>query len=185
MPDVAQLGLRARFVDGSHAHEHLLDLRERFHTKIAMHADDLDLVNTPTVEKVMENCRYHSPILNLVFLIINGKLNKIVKKTLDDFESFKPDIILEDGFDLTPYGFSAKVIHIPGHTKGSIGILTEDGSLLAGDIFANVKKPAIAPNACSFQTLKSSVNKIKAMPVKTIYPGHGSPFDAAELSGIL
>lgn len=160
-------------------------LREKFHTKIAMHGDDVYLVDCPSIDNLLENCHYHSLVFKLMSPIMNNTIKKLSQKTLDDFENFKPDIILEDGFDLSPYGFEAKVIHIPGHTKGSIGILAEEGNLLAGDIFANVKKPAIAPNACSFQTLRSSVNKIKAMPVKTIYPGHGSPFDATELSGIL
>jgi len=42
------------------------------------------------------------------------------------FDKFMPDIYLTDGPEpeKNEYGFDAKVVHIPGHTKGSIGILT-------------------------------------------------------------
>jgi glyoxylase-like metal-dependent hydrolase (beta-lactamase superfamily II) len=43
----------------------------------------------------------------------------------DEFERFYLDILLEEGYDLSPYGFGAKVIYVPGHTKGSIAIHTK------------------------------------------------------------
>jgi hypothetical protein len=89
--------------------------------------------------------------------------------------------LLDDGFDLSPYGFEAKVVHTPGHTKGSISILTAQGDLIAGDTFANINKPAIAPNAYDFKELRSSIKRLKTMNIKTIYPGHGNPFNAAAL----
>jgi glyoxylase-like metal-dependent hydrolase (beta-lactamase superfamily II) len=41
------------------------------------------------------------------------------------FEKFKPDLYLTDGQNMNAYGLDAQILHIPGHTKGSIGILTE------------------------------------------------------------
>lgn len=160
-------------------------IREKYNTKIAMHPDDLDLIDHPSMEKIMENCRYHSPVNKLVFQIMKSPIRKISKKILDDFESFKPDILIDDGFDLFPYGFDAKVIHDPGHTKGSISILTEHGDLIAGDTFANTGKPVIAPNAWSFKVLGNSIKKLKPLNIKTVYPGHGEPFDANKLNGLL
>ena len=46
----------------------------------------------------------------------------------------------------------------------------------AGDTLANIKKPDIAMNALNFKTLRSSVEKIKGLPIATVYPGHGKPF---------
>ena len=147
-----------------------------------MHPDDLDLVDCPNVDSVLSNCRYRSLGYQLAFLAMKSLLKKIIVKTLADFESFKPDILVDEGFDLSPYGFEATVVHIPGHTKGSIGILTANGDLIAGDIFANTDRPAIAPNAYGYKALRSSVEKLKTMKIKTIYPGHGSPFDADALA---
>ena len=39
-------------------------------------------------------------------------------------DRFKPDCHIEEGNDLAAYGFHARVLHLPGHSKGSIGILT-------------------------------------------------------------
>lgn len=157
-------------------------IRTKYHTKIAMHAADSHLVDCPTIENVFENCHYHSSAYKFVFLIMKSAIRRIVKKTLDDFESFKPDLTIDEGFDFSPYGFDAKVIVIPGHTKGSIGILTDEGDLIAGDAFANMNKPTIAPNAYDFKVLNNSIKNLKNKNIKTVYPGHGKPFDAAECS---
>ena len=49
-------------------------------------------------------------------------------------ERFTPDLYIEDGDDLSEYGFDAIILYIPGHSKGSIGILTADGDLICGEI---------------------------------------------------
>ncbi len=56
-------------------------------------------------------------------------------------ERFNPDLLVEDGFDLSKYGIQAKVLSIPGHSLGSIGILTREGDLFCGDLF---RKPGQA-----------------------------------------
>ena len=48
-----------------------------------------------------------------------------------------------EGDDLSGYGFEAKVLHLPGHSKGSIGLLAADGSLFSGDLLENRGKPGI------------------------------------------
>lgn len=159
-------------------------IRKKYNTKIAMHTNDLDLVDHPNIEKLLENCHYHSPVYKLVFWVMKNLIRKIIIKTLDDFESFKPDILVDEGLNLSPYGFEATVVHTPGHTKGSIGILTEHGDLIAGDTFVNTDKPAIAPNAYDFKVLRSSVKRLKTMNIKTVYPGHGNPFDVDALGRI-
>jgi glyoxylase-like metal-dependent hydrolase (beta-lactamase superfamily II) len=58
-------------------------------------------------------------------------------------ERFTPDILLDDGYDLSHHGLEAKVISVPGYPKGSIGILTANGELFCGDLFENTKGPAL------------------------------------------
>lgn len=151
-------------------------LREKYHTRIAMHKDDISLINNPSVEVLMENCRYRSLGYRILSFFIKGLLKKIIIKTKDDFESFQPDELIDESFDLSNYGLEADIIHLPGHTRGSIGILTKRGDFIAGDIFANNGKPVIAPNAMDFKQLKGSIEKLKTLDIKTIYPGHGEPF---------
>lgn len=35
----------------------------------------------------------------------------------------QPDVLLEDGFDLTPFGVHGSVLHTPGHTAGSVTVV--------------------------------------------------------------
>ena len=156
-------------------------LREKYQTKIAMHEKDVELVENISLDKMMESFQYRSLILKIVFHLMKKPIRRITAKTVKDFVEFKPDVILHDGDDLTNYGFAGKVIHMPGHTPGSIGVLTETGELIAGDVFANVKNPTLAPNGADFKQLKNSVNKLKLMNITTVYPGHGNPFPAKDL----
>jgi len=89
---------------------------------------------------------------------------------------FKPDILLADGQDLREYGFGAKIIHLPGHTKGSTRILASEGVLFAGDTLANRKKPGSAEIIGNSQELENSLARIKNLNIRTVYPGHGKPF---------
>ena len=43
---------------------------------------------------------------------------------LGGFEAFEPDALLEDEESLAEYGLDATILSLPGHTPGSIGVLT-------------------------------------------------------------
>jgi glyoxylase-like metal-dependent hydrolase (beta-lactamase superfamily II) len=95
-------------------------------------------------------------------------------------DRFKADIIIYDGFDLSNYGFAAKVLHIPGHSKGSIGILTSGGDLFCGDLLENTDKPGLNSIMDDLQTANSSLEKLGGNNINTVYPGHGKPFPMDE-----
>ena len=96
------------------------------------------------------------------------------------YDSFRPDIILEDGHDLYEYGFDARVVHLPGHSKGSIGVLTSGGDLFCGDLLVNTDKPAKNTLIDDPAELDASVEKLKTLEIKTVYPGHGKPFQMVQ-----
>ena len=96
-------------------------------------------------------------------------------------EAFEPDIILSDGQDFDNIGLNAKVIHIPGHSMGSIGILTADGDFFSGDTINNRKKPTIADIVENETALAVSIEKIKTLNIKNVFPGHGKPFSRSEM----
>jgi glyoxylase-like metal-dependent hydrolase (beta-lactamase superfamily II) len=91
-------------------------------------------------------------------------------------DRFKPDLYIEDGYDLSGYEFGAKVLHLPGHSKGSIGILTADGNLFCGDLFMNMNQPAPTSLVDDLAELNSSIGKLKSLKINTVYPGHGKSF---------
>lgn len=155
-------------------------LRNKYNTKIAMHLSDVELVDNPSLEKILGNCHYNSLIYKIIFKLMKNQIKKLSQKTLEDFESFKPDITIDENYSLSEYGFSAKVLHLPGHTSGSIGILTANNDIIIGDTLTNVKKPAPAPNATDFKALAKSVDKLRTIDINTVYPGHGTPFEMKE-----
>jgi glyoxylase-like metal-dependent hydrolase (beta-lactamase superfamily II) len=108
-------------------------------------------------------------------------IRRFMMKKKFTFDKFKPDIYLTDGQSLKEYGLNAKIIHIPGHTKGSLGIITDDGILFAGDTFTNRKKPDTATYIENSNALKNSMANLKKMNITTIYPGHGKPFEMEQI----
>jgi len=118
---------------------------------------------------------------------IAGKIMVLLSKLVGgtgSFDTFQPDILLEDGQSLSEYGLAARVIHIPGHTKGSIAILTEDGQLFVGDTFSNQSRPGSAPFIQNFQELRDSTAQLKELKAKVVYPGHGNPFAFEQVQSI-
>jgi hydroxyacylglutathione hydrolase len=96
-------------------------------------------------------------------------------------ERFEPDLYLEDGDDLGQYGFAAKIIHIPGHSNGSIGVLTAEGDFFSGDLVIKNKKPEPNKIIDDPAAAEASLKKLKSLKIKTVYPGHGRPFALSEM----
>ncbi len=140
-------------------------LREKFGAKIAMHAED----SLPLERGDM-------------FLSRQRKVNFLVRKLTSILFGFgkaercQPDFYVGEGDDLSGYGFEARVLHLPGHSKGSIGLLAADGSLFSGDLLENMDKPGITSLMDDMETGKASVERLRGMEIDRVYPGHGEPF---------
>jgi hydroxyacylglutathione hydrolase len=139
-------------------------LRSKDNTRIAMHKDDSGMVEHGDMTWNRNN-------INILTRIIFGLFFR-----LDQADRITPDIYLEDGQELSSYGFDAKVLSIPGHSMGSIGILSSNGDLCCGDLLENTKKPALNAIMDDPTVAHKSVEKLKNLEIKTIYPGHGEPF---------
>lgn len=146
-------------------------LRRGFGAKIAMHPDDTGMVE-------------HGDMF-----ASRKKPNFLIRSLIPLFsrfgesERFTPDVLLNDGDDLSAHGFDAQVISIPGHSKGSIGILTAEGDLFCGDLLENIHEPVIGSLIDDLAAVSSSVQKLKSMNIGTVYPGHGKPFPMYLLKG--
>lgn len=156
-------------------------IREKFHSKIAMHANDMFMVEKANPDVYRVNSNYQSVIFRIVFKLMDSKIRLLMDKVYKEFEIFQPDIQLENGQSLSEFGFEGTIYHLPGHTAGSIGILDYEGNLIAGDLFANNKKPSLAINAQNFDEMKESARKILDNDIIKIYPGHGEPFAAGRI----
>lgn len=151
-------------------------LREKFHAPIAMHSEDVWMVERRDPLCYKDNSNYESVALRLIFHLMSSRIELLMKRVYKDFQTFSPDILLEDGTDLSFYGFDGVIYHAPGHTEGSICILDGSGNLICGDLFANNKKPSLAVNARNFKQMRESAKKLLNGQVVRIYPGHGTPF---------
>jgi glyoxylase-like metal-dependent hydrolase (beta-lactamase superfamily II) len=89
---------------------------------------------------------------------------------------FRPDVTLDDGADLAAYGWDARVLSLPGHSKGSIGLLTAEGELFCGDLLDNTDGPALNALMDDRAAGQASVERLRRLDVHTVYPGHGKPF---------
>jgi hydroxyacylglutathione hydrolase len=100
------------------------------------------------------------------------------------FEPFSPDVLLQDGQDLGEFGLAATVVHFPGHSPGSVGVLTAGGDLLCGDFLTNTRRgPARTTLVDDAAAIEASMARLRMLPVRTVYPGHGQPF-AIEALGL-
>lgn len=89
---------------------------------------------------------------------------------------FKADMINEDEFDLKEFGFDAKIISTPGHTKGSQSVLLGK-ILISGDTFINIRNGKIFPPfANEPKILLKTWQQLFDLGIGEIYPGHGKPF---------
>jgi hydroxyacylglutathione hydrolase len=98
------------------------------------------------------------------------------------FRKCKPDIFVGEGDDLGEYGLDGKVVCIPGHTTGSIGVLTSEGDFFCGDLLTNSGSPEKNKLVDNEAEMDASIEKLKTLGVKTVYPGHGKPFRMEEFT---
>jgi hydroxyacylglutathione hydrolase len=139
-------------------------LRATFGGEIAMHRDDAGMAERGDMfwNRSSGNAliRFLAPILFRF-----SKANR-----------FTPNVTLEEGDDLSAYGFDAQVLSIPGHSKGSLGILTAGGDLFCGDLLAHEDKPALNSTMDDTAAANASIEKLRGLDITTVYPGHGEPF---------
>lgn len=146
-------------------------LRERYGASIAMHRGDLLNVQTGDMFTNKNTGLVAKTIMNLFFGITG----------MSKFTTFTPDLYLEDGQNLLNQGWDATILHLPGHSKGSICILSSNGNLFCGDLLENTKKPAVNTLGDELNQLKANAEKLKNLPIQMVYPGHGKPFQFKEL----
>lgn len=139
-------------------------LKNKFGSKIAMSEHDSGMLERGDMfwnrKKSNAFIRILAPIL-----IGFGKTNMV-----------KPDFYINERFDLSQYGLRAKILSTPGHSKGSIGILTNEGNYFCGDLLDNVKKAGINSIMDNLEEAKASIEKLKMLEITMVYPGHGKPF---------
>ncbi len=146
-------------------------LRRKFGTQIAMHQDDAGMVENGD----MSWNRKTSQAIRFMFNLPLVRLSKSNR--------FTPDIYLADGQDLSNHGWpGTKVFNLPGHSKGSLCLLTSQGELFCGDLLINNSIPSLNSIIDDRAAATASLKRLKGMSIETVYPGHGRPFRFAQLA---
>ncbi|MFB7180817.1 MBL fold metallo-hydrolase [Streptomyces sp. NPDC056257] len=98
-------------------------------------------------------------------------------------DPFEPHVLIEGETRLDDFGISARIMPTPGHTAGSVSVLTDDGDLVAGDLVANSfmglipGKPANPPFHDDPLGNLASLRSMLALDPSTLHVGHGTPLD--------
>jgi hydroxyacylglutathione hydrolase len=91
------------------------------------------------------------------------------------FRRALPDLLLDDGDTIG----GLKVMHVPGHTAGSIVLSREDGVVFSGDALLSDKHGQVRPPdprlALDRARALTSAELIKALPISLLCTGHGTP----------
>jgi len=140
-------------------------LAKRLNVPIAMNQNDLYMLGNGTASIL-----HSDNLLGKIMVHFSQRVLKIAT-----YSAFKPDVLLEEGQNLSEYGVNASVIALPGHTPGSVGVLTNDGEIIVGDAMFNMLRPTGSRLFEDKDTMEQSVEKIRKCGAKTIYVGHGKP----------
>lgn len=105
-------------------------------------------------------------------MVLSISLSSFEKDTL---EAFEPTVYLKAGDNLREYGIDAKIIELPGHTDGSIGLEIDGDKLFVGDALMNMFYPTVSMLYTDEREMLASAEYISELGGKTIYFGHGKP----------
>jgi len=100
------------------------------------------------------------------------------------FVPLEADLLLDDGADLSPYGVKARAILVPGHSPGSLAVVTAGGEVLVGDFLVNYAVPSQPIYLSDQEAWQQSYERLQALKPRTVYVGHGEPFPGSKLDHI-
>ena len=152
---VKEIGVDIKGILLTHGHfDHIGaadDLKKLYDVKVYAHEDEADVTE-------------------------NGMLN--LSAMFEESDSVRVDVKLRDGDTFELCGFTIKLIHTPGHTKGSSCYLINDGEkdrLFSGDtIFCGSYGRTDFPTGDMRQLIDSILNKLLVLDEDLeVYSGHG------------
>jgi glyoxylase-like metal-dependent hydrolase (beta-lactamase superfamily II) len=92
---------------------------------------------------------------------------------------------LRDGDVVDPGGRPLTVLHLPGHSQGSIALFDPgDGSLFSGDVVYDdeLLDSVVGADVAQY---RASLLRLRSLPVRVVHPGHGPSFGRRRLHAII
>lgn len=161
------------------------NIREETKCKIIVHKDEAGYIEKgishTDEDKQFDIC---SHLLNIIVSVF-------IKDSYRPIALNESDIIVDndnyDIYDLT--GIKGRILHTPGHSKGSISLLLSNGDAFVGDAAMNILKVfghKYRPiKAEDYSEVYKSWEKLIRSGTKNIYPSHGNKFSVEKLKKCL
>ena len=135
----------------THGHwDHVADAKKfqkQLKAKLYLHREDILLVKDVGFQKIIAVCQPYEP--------------------------FDPNVFLKGDEILTCGGWSFEVLHLPGHTFGSVGFYDKaNNQLFVGDtlFYQTIGRTDLGGSS---EKMKTSLVRLSQLPPKTVvYPGH-------------
>jgi hydroxyacylglutathione hydrolase len=145
-------GLDIKIIVLTHGHsDHiaaLRDVQDKTSAEVAIHVEDADFLEGHGSYSSQFGISYRTP--------------------------HPPERLLREGDIIKVADMNFEVIHTPGHTPGSICLLTDFGVFTGDTIFRQGIGTTLMPGSSRPQLLESIRKKLMILPDNTvIYPGHG------------
>ena len=159
------------------------DIAERTNARVAIHRNDAHCL----VEGLSAPVRPVTPWARFMLRVMDSGF---VSRRFE-FPGMAPDIVLADEeVPLHEYGIPGKIIHMPGHTSGSVSVVLEHGEAMVGDSamngFPSLRgRPGLPFVAQDMEQLRASWQKLLREGVDTVFPAHGKPFPAAVMAPLV
>ncbi len=161
-----------RLIVLTHVHfdhaENAARLSEHFGIPVAFHAADENLFESFDNQPMKSYGIVGKVVLSASLKVLR---NTVVQRPANV-------INIKEGDDLSEYGINARIIELPGHTAGSIGVDVEGTDLIVGDALDNWIIPATGHLYSNLNDLKASAEKIRSLGPRKIYYGHGKPTES-------
>ncbi len=142
-------------------------LRKELGVPVALHKEDLNLIK----DNFMEPLRFQG-MLGMAVAEVTAKSSET-----DRIPEFTPEIFIDEGDWLKDYGINARIMGLPGHTRGSIGIDLDEKAVIVGDALMNMFYPGLSLVYWDRAEMLKSADKISALGARKVYFGHGSPVE--------
>jgi hydroxyacylglutathione hydrolase len=140
-------------------------LKEKFGCKIMIHkAEESNLVTGIMSEPKGTNF-FTGFIVNCFAALMRKKMRSV---------PCNPDIVIEDNYNFSQAGLNARIIHTPGHSPGSVSLIVDNETAIAGDtIFGVFRKKVFPPYAADTDELLKSWKKLLDTGCAVFLPSHG------------
>jgi glyoxylase-like metal-dependent hydrolase (beta-lactamase superfamily II) len=143
-------------------------------------------INAPVMTHLADEAQLQAGINGT---LLNARFTSALWKPLvaHPYQGIRSDLTLRTEQRLDAFGIRGQIIFTPGHTAGSISLVLDGGEAIVGDVLmggfmgGNIAagRPRLHYFAQDFVALQASMQRLLALPLQTLYVGHGGPVPAA------